>query len=50
MSASSGAPQPQGPGDSGVPGPKHQEQPVVWERWQKKRTSSAPWKEAPTAI
>ena len=25
--------------DAGVPGPKHnQEAPVVWERWQKKRT------------
>ena len=31
-----GAPEPQ---DQAVPGPKHnQEQPVVWERWQKKRT------------
>ena len=25
--------------EAGIPGPKHnQEQPVIWERWQKKRT------------
>ena len=37
--SSAGAPKEDSAEDAAIRGPKHnQEQPVVWERWQKKRT------------